>query len=184
MCNSMNFEPSQSVSDNNVPNFKEIINYLNCGALIINSSSSLSFEYANDYFYYLIGYSKEEFKSLFNNSISSCIYEDDIQRLRAAISRQLSMAANTIKYEFRLKKKDGSIAWVMLQGKKSDSDPQKIYASLVDITELKDLYNTVAEKNLELDTLYNNMLGGIIKLSSMDFRVITANDGFIDNHFI
>ena len=178
MNNQVNLTPNNDIQETNIPNFKEIINYLKCGALIINSSSSLTFEYANEYFYDLVGYTKDEYQKLFNNSISPRIYEDDIQRLRAAISRQLSMAGNTIKYEFRIIKKDGSIAWVMLQGRKSTTDYQKLYASLVDITELKDLYNTVAEKNLELDTLYNNMVGGIIKLSSMDFRVVSANDGF------
>jgi PAS domain S-box-containing protein len=178
MNNQVNLTPNNDIQETNIPNFKEIINYLKCGALIINSSSSLTFEYANEYFYDLVGYTKDEYQKLFNNSISPRIYEDDIQRLRAAISRQLSMAGNTIKYEFRIIKKDGSIAWVMLQGRKSTTDYQKLYASLVDITELKDLYNTVAEKNLELDTLYNNMVGGIIKLSSMDFRVVSSNDGF------
>ncbi|MBE5936131.1 MAG: diguanylate cyclase [Lachnospiraceae bacterium] len=178
MNNSVDLNTTQSMPDINVPNFKEIINYLKCGALIINSSSSLTFEYANEYFYDLVGYSQDEYQKLFNNSISPRIYEDDVQRLRAAISRQLSMGGNSIKYEFRILKKDGSVAWVMLQGRKSTTDFQKIYASLVDITELKDLYNTVAEKNLELDTLYNNMVGGIIKLSAMDFRVVSANDGF------
>ena len=102
MNNQVDLNTNTDTQDINTPNFSEIINYLKCGALIINSSSSLTFEYANEYFYDLVGYSKDEYKSLFNNSISPRIYEDDIQRLRAAISRQLSMGGNSIKYEFRI----------------------------------------------------------------------------------
>ena len=83
-----------------------------------------------------------------------------------------------IRYEFRIIKKDGSIAWLLLNGKKTNTEHMKIYASLVDITEMKDLYNIVAEKNLELDTIYHNIHGGIIKLCITDLRVTSANDGF------
>lgn len=167
--------------DTNITNdnfdYEKIINSVACGALIINYSTTISFEYANDYFFDLLGYTREEYNQLFNNSISARIYPDDIQRLRAAVSRQLSMSGD-IRYEFRIVKKDGSIAWVMLNGKKRYADRMLIYASIVDITELKDLYHTVAEKNLELDTIYHNIHGGIIKLCITDLRVTSANDGF------
>ena len=167
--------------DTNITNksfdYENIINSMTCGALIINYSTTITFEYANDYFFNLLGYTREEYNQLFNNNITARIYQDDIQRLRAAVSRQLSMSGD-IRYEFRIVKKDGSIAWVMLNGKKSTADPMLIYASIVDITEMKDLYHTVAEKNLELDTIYHNIHGGIIKLCITDLRVTSANDGF------
>ena len=158
-------------------NYEDIVNSMSCGSLIINYSTTITFEYANDYFFNLLGYSREEYNQLFNNSITARIYPDDIQRLRAAVSRQLSMSGD-IRYEFRIIKKDGSIAWVLLNGKKRFSDSMKIYASLVDISEMKNLYNIVAEKNLELDTIYHNIQGGIIKLCITDLRVTSANDGF------
>ena len=158
-------------------NYEDIVNSMTCGALIINYSTTITFEYANDYFFNLLGYTREEYNDLFNNSITARIYPDDIQRLRAAVSRQLSMSGD-IRYEFRIIRKDGSIAWVLLNGKKRYTDGMKIYASLVDISEMKDLYSIVAEKNLELDTIYHNIQGGIIKLCITDLRVTSANDGF------
>ena len=160
-----------------INNYEDIINSLTCGALIINYSTTISFDYANDYFFNLLGYTREEYSQLFHNNITARIYPDDIQRLRAAVSRQLSMSGD-IRYEFRIIKKDGSIAWLLLNGKKTNTEHMKIYASLVDITEMKDLYNIVAEKNLELDTIYHNIHGGIIKLCITDLRVTSANDGF------
>lgn len=158
-------------------NFKNIINTLKCGILIINYSPSFSMEYANDYFYELIGYTKNEYHQEFNDNILARVYPDDLQKLKANIARQLSMGG-IIRFEFRVIKKDGSIAWIMLNGTKHYEDSLKIHASFTDITESKLLYNDIAEKNLELDTIYNNINGGLIKLTLNDFRIIYANDGF------
>jgi len=159
--------------------FKKIINTLKCGILIINYSPSFAMEYANDYFYELIGYTKNEYHQLFNDNILARIYPDDLQRLKANISRQISMGG-IIRFEFRIIKKDGSIAWILLNGTSYYENTLKIHASFTDITESKMLYNDIAEKNLELDTIYNNINGGLIKITLNDLRIIYANDGFYD----
>ncbi|MCR5609734.1 MAG: diguanylate cyclase [Lachnospiraceae bacterium] len=159
--------------------FEKIVSELKVGVLVVKYGSEIKIEYANDYFYEITGYSRNEYEKLFNNNITPRIYPDDVQKLKANVSRQLQMGGN-IRYEFRIIKKDGSIAWLSINGTKHYSDVLRLRVCVSDITESKTLYNDIAEKNLELDTIYNNIHGGLIKIYLPEFRVVYANNGFYD----
>lgn len=70
----------------------------------------LSLLWANDYFYELGGYSKEEWEAAFGNNTLSNIYQKDLANL---ISRIADITeSNAVEMDFRIRCKDGSLKWL------------------------------------------------------------------------
>lgn len=134
--------------------------------------------YANPYFYNFLGYTKEEFLEKYSGSLSRIMHQEDRQKLRAAMSRQLSMGT-TFQFEHRIIRKDGTIAWISMHGKLvMEKSTPFYYAAVVDITSAKEAFGDLSRAKSDLDVIANNILGGILKISLKDFRIIYANDGF------
>lgn len=100
--------------------------------------------WANDYFYDLIGYSKEEYESLFHNHVDA-YYKDDPESV--AYMSQIILDAyqkNESGYEFEcpMHIKGGGTAWIRVTGRFTDEVFEGIpviYTIYTDITKLKEL---------------------------------------------
>lgn len=62
-----------------------------CGLIKLAYNSEMTILYANNYFYTLHGYTKEEYMELFGTNALARIHPDDAQRFKASVARQLSM---------------------------------------------------------------------------------------------
>ncbi len=81
-----------------------------CGLLICKNDQFSTILEANDAFYRLIGYTKDEMRSLFYNRFSLLVVDDIntmLQKVRASIQGN-----QVIDYEFRIRNKQGEIMWI------------------------------------------------------------------------
>ena len=106
--------------------------------------------WANDYFYQLIGYDKEEYESLYHNHVDE-YYQDDPEMV-ASMSKIAIDAyeAGQAGYEFEcpMHVKGGAIKWIRVTARFTDEiyeGTPVIYAIYTDITDLKDLQLQLSE---------------------------------------
>lgn len=158
--------------------FERLTNLSECGMLIVKMQTELEILYANDYFYQILQYTREEFAEKFGNKVMGPEVPEEKQKVKSLIARQVSMGG-TIHFEFRAVRKDKSIVWVSFTAKRDEDFTSMIYyCSCLDISaskrHLEDVYNAKSE----LDLIANSIPGGVIKLRMSDFHLLYANDGF------
>lgn len=151
-----------------------------CGLIKLAYNSEMTILYANNYFYTLHGYTKEEYTELFGTNALARIHPDDAQRFKASVARQLSMGT-ALRFEYRVIKKDGTISWLFIKGQMTATEQRIAYlCSCMDITATKVSYQDLAKSKLELDIISNNVPGGVAKIRSNDFKLLYANNAFFD----
>lgn len=64
----------------------------------------------------LLGYKRHEFRKMFGRKIFDAIYEEDRERVKMEINDQISKY-NKFTVEYRIKRKDGSIIWLLDSGR-------------------------------------------------------------------
>ncbi|UDN56588.1 GGDEF domain-containing protein [Clostridioides sp. ES-S-0010-02] len=139
------------------------------------------FEFLSDGFVDLFGYTREEIKMQFNNSFYKIIHKDDVERVKKEISEQL-YKNKTIELEYRVRTKSGDIVWISDKGELIvEPDGKKyLYCVTVDITKTKQLEKEMEQKNLELEMVSENILGGILITEfDEDFTIQYANSGYL-----
>lgn len=157
-------------------NFEHLVTLPDCAYL--KMSAGYRILYANPFFFDLLGYTKDEFQDLHMNSLTKVVYQEDRQKLPAAMSRQLSMGT-TFQFEFRVERKNGTIIWLFMRGKLvMEQNVPIYYAAAMDITSSKEAFSDLSHAKSDLDVITNNIPGGILKLRLCDFKIIYANDGF------
>lgn len=117
------------------------------GCLIIYEyKNSKNMRFLNDEFFNISGYTKDEFKELFDNDISNIIHPDDVKPLKVQLYTDLhdDTLNSSSSYSYRIVHKNGDQVWVMDRRRllKESSGKQWFYITLMDITELK----TIQEK--------------------------------------
>ncbi len=84
----------------------------------------------------LFGYSREEIAGQFHNRFIEMIDPDDRPMVKKALRAQLS-TGNTLELEYRVRRKDGTLLWVLDKGKLArlpDGTPT-LYCVLLDVTQ-------------------------------------------------
>ena len=151
-----------------------------CGLIKLAYNSEMTILYANNYFYTLHGYTKEEYMELFGTNALARIHPDDAQRFKASVARQLSMGT-ALRFEYRVIKKDGTISWLFIKGQMTATEQRIAYlCSCIDVTATKVAYQDLAKSKLELDIISNSVPGGVAKIRSNDFKLLYANNAFFD----
>lgn len=149
-----------------------------CGLLIFKNDSNTTLIYANPFFYTLLGYTQEEYSKKYGSQFISCIHPEDSQKFKSAMARQFAMGS-ILHFEFRAFRKDGSPIWILLRGRLHTDEPYPCYyCSCLDITDSKLSYENLSKAKTELDTIANNLAGGILKVRLSDYKILYANDGF------
>lgn len=111
--------------------------------------------WANDYFYKLIGYSKDEYEQLYHNHVDE-YYKDDPDSI--ALMAKIIMDAyqnNESGYEFEcpMRVKGGGTAWIRVTGRFTDEMFEGIpviYTIYTDITKLKELQQQLENQSEQL----------------------------------
>lgn len=111
--------------------------------------------WANDYFYQLIGYEKEEYEELYHNHVDE-YYKDDPDAI-AMMGRVIMEAyqKNESGYEFEcpMQVKGGGLAWIRVTGRFTDEVFEGIpviYTIYTDITKLKELQQQLEQQSSQL----------------------------------
>ncbi len=68
--------------------------------------------YANDYYYQLHGYTKEEFETLFHNQAHNVVVPEDIAAVSQKLQDAMDKKQTSVTLEYRVLRKDGRRAWL------------------------------------------------------------------------
>lgn len=91
---------------------RAIMDNLNGGvsATTIIDNKNINDVFANDMYYEMFGYTKEQFESELPRGLLDIIHPDDIEKVREGIER--SKTEDKITLEYRVKRRDGILIWV------------------------------------------------------------------------
>lgn len=82
----------------------------------------------------MFGYSEEEIAGQFENCFLSMIHPDDRDQAVAQVRDQLRRG-NSVEIEYRVRRKDGTVLWVLDKGQLVEEDGEEyLYCVLVDVT--------------------------------------------------
>lgn len=158
--------------------FASLIDHVDCGFVKFINDNTTTILYANHYFFQLLGYTRDEYLEKFIYHFSPSIHPEDYQKFKNMLARQRAMG-NSLHFEYRAVKKDGSLVWIRLYGKLFTEENFSYYCCLcLDITDSKISYQHLAKAKFELDMIANNLPGGVVKLRFSDFKILYSNDGF------
>lgn len=101
---------SQKYSDSEVLSF--IAKSRMGGIFQARISEGFPLLYANEYYYSLHGYTKEEFELKFYNMAERVVVEQDIGAVSEQIRQAIDDKVESVTLEYRIYKKDGSISWL------------------------------------------------------------------------
>lgn len=141
---------------------------INAGLKGSNDDETYSYFYVSEELCTMLGYTKDEFVKMSGGSATGAIYPPDLQSAKEQVEACFSKG-NEYKAEYRIRKKDGSLMWVMDSGRKftDAAGATKINSILTDITSLK---NTVEQLRLA-QSRYQIALGSITSvLFEYDFK--------------
>lgn len=119
--------------DNRVVN---ILNHINAGVLYCKNDEHSTILYANDYFYQMIGYEKDEFAILFSNRFADLVM-DDVSHILKTIDEKIARGED-LDYEFRMRNKQGEIFWVH-DTAKYEQEYNCWYVTIMNITDMKSI---------------------------------------------
>jgi len=107
-----------------------------CGICRSLNDEQETIVYANDYYYKMFGYTREEAAAAGFTNVGFLIYPPDLPAFHAAHAKSGSPAGNR-EAECREVKKNGEIIWVLARGHISDDGCGDTLAVVVDITDRK-----------------------------------------------
>jgi two-component system sensor histidine kinase EvgS len=120
---------------------------IGCGALICKNDEYSTILEANSEFYKMIGYTKEEMKTLYQNRFSELVV-DDLSEILEKVNQAVD-SKKRLDYEYRIKNKDNKIMWIH-DVAVYDEEENVFYVVIMDITyreeNLERIYN-ILEKD-------------------------------------
>lgn len=158
---------NQQAINKGLRELKTLANSIPGGVAQMKANSDLTILYANDGFYKLTGYTKEEYHNgkLKGRGIS-LIFDEDLAIIQSALTEHLTYGT-IFKIDYRIHKKDGSFAWIAVQASPiaENSSDSILQAVFLDVTEAKksvqsleyekDRYRIISELSAEIMFEYN-----------------------------
>ena len=148
-----------------------IINNINAAILYCKNDDFSTILYANQFFYDLIGYTKEEMEQIFSNRFADLVI-DDVSEILVRIEEFISRGEN-LDFEFRMRTKDSSIIWVHDTAVYNKVD-NAFYVTLMDITYMKSIEYQKKKFNNYLNNITNKIvitdINGIIEYKNHEAK--------------
>lgn len=134
-------------------------------SLVIYNGEEKSYLYANEFYYSMFGYTREQFfmelETGLGDRINSSDYAQIKQRIQKALEDKLPFS-----FEYQVKKRDNSLIWVRTNSSVytmgSTSKPALLSVSY-DITKEKLAEEQIQKTNQDLTSLMNHMPGGFAR---------------------
>lgn len=135
---------------------------------------------ANDEYYEIGGYSREESERSLVNYAINLIYPEDRAKVSETIASQISMG-NTVNADFRIVKKNGDIAWLTLRANRM-ADQNKIpvfQCVLIDITQERYYNDELKKAKKEMEMITTSMPGGVFTIMyDAGFEILEASNNY------
>lgn len=122
---------------------------ISCGALVCKNDPYSTIIEANNAFYNLIGYTKEEMSEIFDNKFSALVI-DDLNEILKKVSNAVK-TKNVLDYEFRIRNKKGDILWIHDIATYNPED-DLFYVVIMDVTYREKILKNIS-KFSEIDSL-------------------------------
>lgn len=141
--------------------------------------------WANDYYYDLIGYTKEEYELLYHNLPSFYymndalgIHDDDLwNQLGTEVVKALSAGKNGYTHVTQMRQNGGGYIWVRMTARFTDEYIDGYRVSYTAMTDVSDIMRMQQEQSVT----YNNLPGFVAKYrvqKDFKFKFLDANDKF------
>ncbi len=134
---------------------KNILNRIHAGVLYCKNDNYSTILYANDYFYTIVGYTKEEVKRLFGNRFADMVV-DDVSEILMDVAASIERGEN-LDFEFRMRRKDGQIIYIH-DTACYDKEYNCFYITIMDVTAMKSIEYEREKFNSYLQHLPNKII--------------------------
>lgn len=114
----------------------DILNCIHAGVLYCENDEHSTILYANDYFYTIVGYSKEEIQTLFQNRFADMVI-DDVSEILVDVAASIERGED-LDFEYRMRHKDGREIWIH-DTARYDKETNCFYVTIMDITYMKQM---------------------------------------------
>ena len=137
--------------------------------------------WANDFYYELIGYPKEEYEALYRNrpDLYYANEQEDWNALCAVVMTALQNGESQYSTVTRMRRKSGEYRWVQLQARFVDEYIDGCQVSYSAMTDITDIMQMKAEQSVT----YDNLPGFVAKYRvghDLSFTLLEANRQFLD----
>lgn len=103
------------------------------------ANAACEFLYMSDGFLKMTGYTREEITSIFHNSFYEMLLDEDRERVCQEVEGQLQQGSQLV-LEYRIRRKDGTILWVLDRGDKAvEKGEDVLYCVVMDVTGIHDI---------------------------------------------
>ncbi|WP_303175048.1 EAL domain-containing protein [uncultured Desulfovibrio sp.] len=165
-----------SVSQSNEYNMLMNLSRLSVSKHLVDEHFTLI--WANEYYYELIGYPKEEYERLFENRPDK-FYQNDPENwkiLVAKVADAIAKGASGYHFIGRMRHKSGRMMWVKLENVFTDEMIDGYRVSYTVMADVSELQQTLLEQSIT----YNNIPGFIAKFRVVEngFEFVEANEKF------
>ncbi len=141
--------------------------------------------WANDYYYDLIGYSREEYEAVYHNQCDTYYHNDKLgihdealwDQIAAEVYKTLEAGKNGYTLVSRIRRKSGEYLWVRMTARITDEYIGGCRVSYTAMTDISD----VMRMQLEQSVTYDNLPGFVAKYrvtKNLDFILLDGNDQF------
>ncbi len=153
----------------NINNTRFASSLLTCGIIVLEVNQTFTVIEANDAFFDLIGYTKEEFRDTFNNQGIHLIHPQDVENLLNYMNYMLEDDHfGQIEYVCRYVTKNQETKLAQLSGKGAinEKGEEKLYLTLTDITSFAD-----TKKELQKERDFNLMIASLTQNAFFNYDV-------------
>lgn len=96
--------------------------------------------FANDSYYALHGYTKEQMQKEINNEAIQVVHPDDLQRISQQLHHAMESKKSNVSFEYRIIRRDGKIIWLLMSAGFSETPQGTMLSGMViDITQRKEM---------------------------------------------
>lgn len=167
----------ESIRSEGERKFEAIFDQVGIG--IIQTSPEGKFITANARFSGMIGYTLEELRT---KTFSDITYPEDIQVSTDFAKKMLSSKENSVEFEKRYIKKDGTLFWAQLTItllRDSEGNPSYFLSTVQDITQKKLVEQALLESQQKFQIIFDQTAMGLSAVG-LDGSILNANQKFCD----
>lgn len=116
-----------------------LLNNLPGGVVCCDTTPELNLIEFSAGFLDLYGYTREEVRKRFHDQFARMIFPEDLERAWPVVREQLSQG-NTKEIEYRIRRKDGKVLWILDRGQvvRREDGMEYFYCILLDVTESRE----------------------------------------------